>query len=203
MDKSKYTLVNRHIAGVVRKTIPPVKHECRLIPGYSHYCISSVGVCYSCRTRGGVITEWTAMVSKPGRQGRLHCNLRSGGKTWCLQVHTLVLLAFVGQCPDGMEGCHNDGNHLNNSVGNLRWDTHKNNMADRNAHGTAPKGEKNPAAILNRFKAAHIRLMNKCGLLQYEIALLFGVAKQTIQVICSGEIWREETLYPLPERRMF
>lgn len=51
-------------------------------------------------------------------------------------VHILVLTAFYGPCPEGMEGCHHDGDPLNNRLGNLRWDTHVGNVSDSIRHGT-------------------------------------------------------------------
>ena len=51
-------------------------------------------------------------------------------------VHRLVLEAFVGPCPDGMEGCHNDGDPTNANLYNLRWDTRSANMYDKQIHGT-------------------------------------------------------------------
>lgn len=58
-------------------------------------------------------------------------------------VHRLVLEAFVGPCPDGMECCHNDNNRLNNLVSNLRWDTRYNNVQDTRAAGTHWQTKKN------------------------------------------------------------
>lgn len=49
-------------------------------------------------------------------------------------VHRLVLEAFVGPCPDGMEACHNNGVQDDNRVENLRWDTHLSNIIDRDTH---------------------------------------------------------------------
>ena len=46
-------------------------------------------------------------------------------------VHALMLESFVGPPPEGMEGCHNDGNGLNNRLDNLRWGTPKSNGEDR------------------------------------------------------------------------
>jgi len=57
-------------------------------------------------------------------------------------VHKLVLEAFCGPAPVGFEACHNDGNRLNNSLNNLRWDTRKNNHQDKKKHGTWQVGEK-------------------------------------------------------------
>jgi len=45
-------------------------------------------------------------------------------------VHLLVLEAFVGPRPDGMEACHYDGNKTNNRLSNLRWDTKAANAED-------------------------------------------------------------------------
>lgn len=52
------------------------------------------------------------------------------------RVHHLVLKTFVGPCPPGMEGCHNDGNFRHNWVDNLRWDTPSSNHFDKVKHGT-------------------------------------------------------------------
>lgn len=51
-------------------------------------------------------------------------------------VHRLVLLAFVGPCPEGMEACHINGDPADNRVENLRWDTRSENQRDRVRHGT-------------------------------------------------------------------
>ncbi len=53
------------------------------------------------------------------------------GKKRSYYVHRLVLLAFVGPCPFGMEGCHGPGGQRDNSLANVRWDTPKANAADR------------------------------------------------------------------------
>lgn len=45
-------------------------------------------------------------------------------------VHRLVLEAFVGPRPDGMEVCHNDAVKTDNRPSNLRWDTHSENGRD-------------------------------------------------------------------------
>ncbi|GJJ22261.1 NUMOD4 motif-containing HNH endonuclease [Mycolicibacterium mageritense] len=45
-------------------------------------------------------------------------------------IHRLVLDAFVGPCPDGMEACHNDGDRANARLDNLRWDTRSANTLD-------------------------------------------------------------------------
>src|SRR5688500_9997592 len=63
-------------------------------------------------------------------------------------AHFLVLTAVRGPCPNGMEGCHNNGNRADARLDNLRWDTRKNNHADKKLHGTWQAGEKHPRAVL-------------------------------------------------------
>lgn len=70
------------------------------------------------------------------KSGHLNAYLWKGNKQNTCRVHRLVLEAFVGPCPEGMECCHNDGNPANNMVGNLRWDTTVGNMLDKAGHGT-------------------------------------------------------------------
>ncbi|ONI62639.1 hypothetical protein CSIV_14285 [Microbacterium sp. CSI-V] len=47
-----------------------------------------------------------------------------------VQVHRLVLEAFVGPCPEGMEALHADDVKTHNALSNLRWSTHSDNMRD-------------------------------------------------------------------------
>jgi hypothetical protein len=50
-------------------------------------------------------------------------------------IHQLVLEAFVGARPPGMEACHADDNKANNRLSNLRWDTRRENTLDRVRNG--------------------------------------------------------------------
>lgn len=50
-------------------------------------------------------------------------------------VHRLVLEAFVGPCPPGMECCHLDDDGYNNRLENLRWDTRSANQLDAVRNG--------------------------------------------------------------------
>lgn len=68
--------------------------------------------------------------------GRRYVFLYDSPKRRRVQVSRLVLEAFVGPCPPGMEGCHNNGDKLNNHVSNLRWDTRSSNSLDAVKHGT-------------------------------------------------------------------
>ena len=93
----------------------------------------------------GVPGDPTLLISNMGRKNRRGRILPNKGLVWVrdrgpTKIAVLVLELFVGPCPDGMECCHYDDNPLNNALSNLRWDTHKSNMQDRNRNG---KGNEN------------------------------------------------------------
>lgn len=89
------------------------------------------------------------------------------------KVHHLVLEAFVGPRPDGMEACHNNGDRSDPSLSNLRWDTPSANQRDSVIHGHhwaankthCPSGhpydESNTKRIPSRPKARYCRACHK------------------------------------------
>ncbi len=63
-------------------------------------------------------------------------------------VHRLVMLAFVGPCPDGCEVLHGDGDRSNNRLENLRYGTASDNEKDKHKHGTVMLGAAHPHSKL-------------------------------------------------------
>lgn len=72
----------------------------------------------------------------PDRDGYAHVVLSVGNAQRTRKVCVLVLEAFAGAKPAGLEACHNDGDKTNDSIANLRWDTRSENALDRVRHGT-------------------------------------------------------------------
>lgn len=107
-------------------------------------------------------------------------------------VHHLVLEAFVGLCPEGMECRHLDGNPKNNHRTNLKWGTRQDNADDKAKHGTVAdhRGEGNPRAKLTKAKVKRIRRMRAMTKLSLvEIGRAFGIAGSTVSNIVSKESW--------------
>lgn len=103
-----------------------------------------------------------------------------------LRVAHAVLLTFVGECPTGLEACHNDGNPANNALGNLRWDTRANNAADMIRHGTSTRGERHPMNVLLTSEVLKIRNSTKTTA---ELSAIYGVGKNQIYKIRKRESW--------------
>ena len=116
-------------------------------------------------------------------------NLWKNNKQNVVRVHKLVLEAFVGPCPDGLECCHNDGNSFNNHIDNLRWDTHKSNIHDRIKHGTSNRGELCGTAKLTLDQVRAIRNDNR---LQRLIAADYGIAESMVSRIKNGKRWQHD-----------
>lgn len=74
----------------------------------------------------------------PGFSGYVLAQLWRNNKQRRVRVHTLVLEAFVGLAPAGMECRHIDGNPSNNHLPNLEWGTSSENKWDRVRHGNHP-----------------------------------------------------------------
>jgi len=68
--------------------------------------------------------------------GRLRVQLSRDGVQEDRKVHRLVMRAFIGECPEGQEVCHGNGDSKDNRLINLRYDTHSANELDKLAHGT-------------------------------------------------------------------
>ncbi len=62
--------------------------------------------------------------------------LSKGNKTRIKYVHDLVLSAFVGPKPAGMESCHGKRGHKDNRLSNLYYGTPSRNQRDRRRDGT-------------------------------------------------------------------
>lgn len=102
--------------------------EWRDIPGYEGvYQASDMGRVRRILKRGPA-----KKCLKPGhnKKGYPHVSLCRGGVVRCFDVHTLVLMAFAGPRPDGMEACHRYGHPADNRLSNLRWGTHAANVMD-------------------------------------------------------------------------
>lgn len=100
----------------------------------------------------------------------------SGAHEMC-RVHRLVLKAFVGPCPDGMQGCHDNGDALDNRLRNLRWDTRSGNEADKLRHGTHIRGERHPNLVLTDGVVRKARELKQGGAGLKEISARLGISE--------------------------
>lgn len=121
--------------------------------------------------------------------------LRKGNIPESVYIHRLVLEAFVGPCPEGMECRHfPDRDPNNNTLKNLSWGTRKQNAKDRKAHKTEVvpglTGEAHPSAKLTLNQVRLIRKRIRQGELASKLAQEFGVSLANICMIRDGKTWK-------------
>lgn len=164
--------------------------EWREVKDYPGYEISNFGRLRSSRMR----TPATILKPSVIRAGYLTYSLRSGATHKRFMAHRLVLEAFVGPCPAGMQCGHLDGNSSNNRVDNLKWITALENQSHRKIHGTYFCGENAVLAKLTDKDVIEIRRdFVTRGLWKDNVTHLadkYGVHKDSIRNAIAGRTWK-------------
>lgn len=75
---------------------------------------------------------------KTSGSGHQQVSFWRGNKTTSRWVHRLIAETFLGPCPEGMEVRHLNGDPADNRLENLTYGTRRENLLDRERHGTNP-----------------------------------------------------------------
>mgnify|MGYP002780477625 CR=1 FL=1 len=171
--------------------------EYRDCPNHPGYRVGSDGSVWSCWTAAGrykaatMSGVWKQKKATVARNG--YCVTRVKGVLH--YVHTLVLEAFVGPCPPGMECRHfPDRDPTNNNLTNLSWGTRSRNQRDRNAHGTDNRGSKHG---MSKLTEAAIRKIREDAALPISLrptqgtqARRYGVDQSVISEVINRKLWK-------------
>jgi hypothetical protein len=161
--------------------------------GYEgRYEIDNLGNIWSTRREkvvNGRTYAWAAKKLTPfiDSNGYLYVNLGDGVKRKKWAIHRLVLLSFVGKSQQKMIACHSDGNKLNNSLLNLRWDSYKENYADSVKHQTNCAGSRNGKSKLTNADVAEILNSNEKSTV---LCKKYNVASSTIRAVRLRQNWK-------------
>jgi hypothetical protein len=164
----------------------------RLLPDDPGYRVGDDGSVWSCLRKDGRTKQMVL--------GPVWCQLRHGTqpngahyvsiRRKSVLVHRLVLLVFVGPCPDGMECCHWDDDRSNNRLSNLRWDTRKANRSDGIRNGKQPRGVRHGMAKITEEIVRAIRSEYATGgVTQTALARKYGLGQMQVSRIIRGEQW--------------
>jgi len=167
--------------------------DSREIPGYDgFYRIDRKGCVWSCRVPGPMNPKRGPWKKKRVQIGTYpYVVLSKGRKIRHHNIHRLLLVAFVGLCPKGMEARHfPDQSRTNYSLSNLSWATSKDNQADRVLNGTHNRGERSATAKLTWEKVRRIRRLHSTGRhSQAKLARMYGL--KSVQDIIQNLTWKE------------
>lgn len=111
------------------------------------------------------------------------------GKREPLHIHRLVAQAFLGDCPDGCEVNHLDGEKENNKYTNLEYTTASKNIKHAYRLGLRNEdGENHPSHKLWDHEVIAIRSL-KGVVRNRRLSKLFEVSEATISNILSRKTW--------------
>lgn len=166
------------------KHIDSTIEEWRAVPGWEElYLISNHGRLLSVRRK---------RIRRPGlAKGYYTYHLCRDGSVTVRGAHRLVMLAFVGRCPDGQQVNHIDFNPLNNRIDNLECITVLENIRYSN-HRRIPnlaRGEKQRCARLAEENVHEIRAALAKGDKAASIGRRYGVMGRVVIDIKNGTTW--------------
>lgn len=137
----------------------------RAIPGYEGiYEVSDLGRLRSLPRVDAQGARRRLRMFHPSRMdgwGHLGVKLRRDGVATSFYVHRLVLEAFVGPCPPGMEACHWNDVPDDNRLSNLRWATKSENRFDCVRNGSDPNARKTHCWRGHPFTADNTFIRNR------------------------------------------
>ena len=169
----------------------PVVYKGVLYPGYEVSDLGRVRSHWRNAGQKSILQDTPVRILRqyPRHDGYMMVRLRRNGKHYSIKIHKMVLEAFVGPCPSGLEARHGPNGNLDNSLVNLSYGTQLQNMADRVRDGTAPRGEKCGAAKLTEEAVRSILTDLSMGISLSIIANRHRVSKTTIYDIRAGRTW--------------
>jgi hypothetical protein len=110
-----------------------VTEEWRPVQDWTGYQVSDLGRVRSVDRilPSGQFCAGTVLKQQVDRKGYRTVNLRKDGKSSAKRVHVLVMLAFTGRRPAGMQILHKDDDKSRNDLGSLSYGTRKQNTWER------------------------------------------------------------------------
>jgi hypothetical protein len=154
------------------------------IPGFhGRYEVSDYGRVFNTRRkrflRGGTTKDGYRQVTLtlPGRQR-------------FFLVHTLVLTAFQGPCPEGFVCTHLNKIRGDNNLSNLQWMTPTENVRHTGRRFNPALGEAHPRSKFTTKDVLSIRARHKSGTSIADLAWKHRVTRSAIWKIVRRKTWR-------------
>lgn len=173
-----------------------IKETWKRIKNFSQYEISAIGQVRSFHM------GYLHLLKPYGKKYLLVRLSNLNAKTFDKLVHILVLEAFVGPRPTGLEANHKDGNKLNNKLENLEWISRSENAKHAFDLGLRSNlGEDAPNARLKNGEVWLIKRLLWFETLRNHVAKMFKISKNTIAAIDDGRIWTHIKFEPTDKDR--
>lgn len=171
-----------------------LNEEWRDIPGYEGlYQVSDTGKIKSVIRRGSFVAGRKKRLSRHVTGYQYVSLTARDGSEKKHYIQRLVMMSFEPiDSAEHLDVNHVDGNKLNNSIGNLEWLSHRDNIIHaRTVLKAWPdmRGERSANAKLTDDDVRTIRALHLSGLKQKDIAARYNVSQPTIGYIVHGKTW--------------
>jgi HNH endonuclease/NUMOD4 motif len=170
------------------------------IPSYSLYDVSSRGRVRS--WNGSKAHSGPMRLKKPRLRalavrsdGYVQCGLTGDdGMKKTVAVHRAVLLAFLGEPPEGYQASHMNGRPSDNRHTNLAWEPGEMNVKRQVPDGTRktgamPRGEGHHNARVTEDEVREIRQKHAAGASQGRLSRHYGLTRQAVGSIITRRTW--------------
>lgn len=146
---------------------------------YPGYYVSSEGVVYS---------GLTPLKPRPNNKGYMRVQIAGKDR----YIHRLVVSAFKGGIPEGLQVRHLDGDPSNNRLNNLRVGTQSDNELDKRRHGKDPRGSRHGQATLTEADVIEIRQLWDLGLSAKAIKQRLGLtmSESSVHGVATSISWK-------------
>ena len=123
---------------------------------------------------------------------------RPDGSIFNTSIPRMVLTAFLGPCPDGMEACHYPDQHrFNNAIDNLMWGTRKTNQNHRRENGTAHMRGRHFRPVRSRITGEQVdeirKLWDTGRYTQQDLADMYAgrIGRVGLHAIVHRKTWKD------------
>lgn len=152
LELAEYFGVSR---ALVSFTLSGTRNSGILIPSGNYKTFKVDGARYAIYDDGRIYSVKNRKFLKPSTSTG-YAKVSLGPNERKKYIHRLVLTHFVRKPESKEDGCHKNGNSLDNRLKNLRWDTRKGNNKDKITHNTSPDGDKNHNSVIPDTLMSHI-----------------------------------------------
>jgi hypothetical protein len=153
----------------------------KAVPGFENYFATEAGEIIS--THRNKVSQLKGGIDKDGYRKVILCK---DGERHYKRVHVVVANTFLGNQPKGTVVCHVDGDLKNNKPENLKYATQKENIRDKEKHGTKLFGEKIPSSRLAEREVIEIFESSEPS---RKLAAKYSVSKGAIDAIRNSKTW--------------
>lgn len=162
------------------------------VPGFPNYRVGDDGTVWSFGiTTRGSRDGWYELRGGRDKDGYRKVVLCHDGKRRYFRVNVLILTVFVRPCEGKEVAAHQDNDKANNRLSNLQWSSQKQNIADKERHGTKLFGDTHPGSKLTVARVREILKRQAAGSVSpAAIAREFGVDAATICDVLQRRTWK-------------